>query len=73
MEADIIAGVRDRTTRVMYAVLVVVSAGAWMHVVTSMPGGDMAGTEMTMATTLVDGITYVVAGRGAPGVSSTPR
>jgi predicted metal-binding membrane protein len=61
VDAEIIAGVRDRTTRVMYAVLVVVSAGAWMHVVTSMSGGDMAGTEMAMAPTLVDGVTYVVA------------
>jgi predicted metal-binding membrane protein len=61
VDAEIIAGVRDRTTRVTYAVLLVVTAGAWMHVVTSMPGGDMAGMEMAMAPTLVDGVAYVVA------------
>ena len=61
MDAEISAGVRDRTTRVTYAVLLVVSAGAWMHVATSMPDGDMAGMEMVMAPTLLDAVAYVVA------------
>jgi predicted metal-binding membrane protein len=61
VDAEVLAGVRDRTTRVTYVVLLVVSAGAWMRLVTSMPGGDMAGMEMAMAPTLVDGVGYVVA------------
>jgi predicted metal-binding membrane protein len=61
VDAEISAGVRDRTTRVTYAVLLVVSAGAWMHVATSMPDGDMAGMEMVMAPTLLDAVAYVVA------------
>jgi predicted metal-binding membrane protein len=61
VDAEISGGVRDRTTRVTYAVLLVVSAGAWMHVATSMPDGDMAGMEMVMAPTLLDAVAYVVA------------
>jgi predicted metal-binding membrane protein len=44
-----------------YGVLLVVTAGAWFHVLTAMPGGDMAGMDMVMAPTLADGAAYVVA------------
>jgi predicted metal-binding membrane protein len=54
-------GRRDRATLVTYGVLLVITAGAWVHVVTAMHGGDMAGMDMVMAPTLADGAAYVVA------------
>jgi predicted metal-binding membrane protein len=41
--------------------LLLITAGAWAYVMTSMQGGDMAGMDMVMAPTLVDGVAYVVA------------
>ena len=52
---------RDRATLITYGVLLLITAGAWVHVVTAMPGGDRAGMDMVMAPTLVDGAAYVVA------------
>jgi predicted metal-binding membrane protein len=46
---------------ITYVVLLLITAGAWVHVVTAMPGGDMAGMDMVMAPTLLDGVAYVVA------------
>jgi predicted metal-binding membrane protein len=54
-------GVRDRTTLVIYVLLLVVTGGAWAHILTSMSGGDMAGMDMVMTPTLIDGVSYVVA------------
>ena len=56
-----VARVRDRATLVTYGVLLIVTAGAWVHVVTAMPAGDMAGMDMVMAPTLIDGAAYVLA------------
>jgi predicted metal-binding membrane protein len=56
-----VAATRDRATLLTYIVLVLVTAGAWVHVVSAMPGGDMAGMAMVMAPTLVDGVAYVTA------------
>jgi predicted metal-binding membrane protein len=53
--------VRNRTTLIVYAVVIVLTAAAWVHVLTSMPGGDMAGMDMVMAPTLTDALAYVVA------------
>jgi predicted metal-binding membrane protein len=44
-----------------YGLLLVVTAAAWFHVLTAMPDGDMAGMDMVMAPTVVDGVAYVVA------------
>jgi predicted metal-binding membrane protein len=53
---------RDRATLVTYAALLVVTAAAWLSMVWSPTGGqDMAGMEMAMAPTLVDGLGFVVA------------
>ncbi|HEY7519058.1 MAG TPA: DUF2182 domain-containing protein [Methylomirabilota bacterium] len=49
----------DRATLITYAVLLLITAGAWVHVVTAMPGGDMAGMDMVMTPTLVDAAAYV--------------
>jgi predicted metal-binding membrane protein len=46
---------------ITYGVLLLITAGAWVHVMTSMQGGDMAGMGMVMAPTLVDGVAYVFA------------
>ena len=51
----------DRGTLVTYAALLVMTAAAWASMVSSPMGGDMAGTEMTMAPTLADGVAFVVA------------
>jgi predicted metal-binding membrane protein len=56
-----IGGGRDRATLITYGVLLLVTAAAWVHVMTAMQGGDMAGMGMVMAPTLADGIAYVVA------------
>jgi len=48
-------------TRITYGVLLAVTAGAWVHVVTAMPGDDMAGMNMMMTPTVVDAVGYVVA------------
>lgn len=48
-------------TRITYGVLLTVTAGAWVHVVTAMPGDDMAGMDMVMTPTLADAVAYVVA------------
>jgi predicted metal-binding membrane protein len=56
-----VEGIRDRATLVTYGVLLLITAAAWVHVVTAMPGGDMAGMDMVMTPTLVDGAAYVVA------------
>jgi predicted metal-binding membrane protein len=55
---------RDRTTIVTYAVLLAVTAAAWVHVVGSMQVDDMAGMQMVMTPTVVDAGAYV----GAWGV-----
>jgi predicted metal-binding membrane protein len=55
---------RDRTTVATYAVLLAVTAAAWVHVVRSMQMDDMAGTEMVMTPTVADALAYV----GAWGV-----
>jgi predicted metal-binding membrane protein len=52
---------RDRTTLVTYAGLLVVTAAAWASMLATPMAGDMAGTEMTMAPTLADGVAFVVA------------
>jgi predicted metal-binding membrane protein len=49
----------DRATLITYMLLVLITAGAWVHVVTGMAGDDMAGMGMVMAPTLGDGIAYV--------------
>ena len=54
-------GGHDRTTLIIYGVLLLITAGAWVYVMTSMQGGDMAGMDMMMPPTLVDGVAYVVA------------
>lgn len=54
-------GVRSRAALVVYAVLLVITAAAWTHVLTSMPEGDMAGMDMVMTPTLTDAVPYVVA------------
>jgi predicted metal-binding membrane protein len=56
-----VEAVRDRATLITYVVLVFITVGAWVHVVTAMPGGDMAGMDMVMAPTLVEGVAYVAA------------
>ena len=48
-------------TRITYVVLLAVTAGAWVHVVTAMPGDDMAGMDMVMTPTVVDAVAFVVA------------
>src|SRR5688500_4247483 len=51
-----------RVTVITHVVLGVIAAGAWTHVARWRPGGDdMAGMEMSMAPTLLDGLAYVVA------------
>lgn len=52
---------RDRATLSVHAVLLVITVAAWVHVLTAMSGGDMAGMEMVMAPTLNDAVAYVVA------------
>lgn len=54
-------GVRDRATLITGGVLLVITAAAWVHVLTAMREGDMAGMEMAMTPTLVDALAYVVA------------
>src|SRR5205814_9587055 len=51
----------DRVTLVTYAGLLVVTAAAWLAMLSSPMGGDMAGMEMTMAPTLRDAGAFVVA------------
>ena len=50
---------RDRTTLATCALLLVVTALAWTHVVRSMGGDDMAGMGMAMAPSAVDAAAYV--------------
>ncbi len=51
-----------RVTVITHVMLGVIAVGAWIHVARWMPGGgDMAGMEMSMAPTLLDGLAYVVA------------
>lgn len=51
----------DRATLVTYAALLVVTAVAWVVMLSSpMSAEDMAGMEMTMTPTLHDGVTFVV-------------
>src|SRR5262249_13217297 len=58
---DVVAG-RDRTTLLTYAVLLVITAAAWVHVLASAWGtNDMAGMEMVMTPTVVDGLGFVAA------------
>jgi predicted metal-binding membrane protein len=58
--APVVVPVRDRATIVTYAVLLVTTAVAWVHVAGSMHAHDMAGMEMVMAPTVVDAVAYVV-------------
>jgi predicted metal-binding membrane protein len=54
--------VQDRAARLTYAVLLVVSAAAWVGVLRSpMSAEDMAGMQMAMAPTAADATAYVVA------------
>ena len=51
-----------RGTVITHVVLALITAGAWIHVARTMPGGDdMAGMDMSMAPTLLDAVAYVVA------------
>lgn len=52
---------RDRTAILTYAVLLVVTAGAWVHVIRSMRADDMAGMGMVMTPSVVDAVAYVAA------------
>jgi predicted metal-binding membrane protein len=54
-------GRQDGATLMTYAALVVVTAAAWLSMLGSPMGGDMAGMEMAMAPTPGDGIAFVVA------------
>ena len=45
----------------IHLVLLGITVVAWVHVLTAMSGGDMAGMEMVMAPTLRDAVAYVVA------------
>jgi len=47
--------------RAVYAVLLVITAAAWTHVLMAMPGGDMAGMDMMMTPTWGDALAYVSA------------
>ena len=53
--------VRSRAALVVYAVLLVITAAAWTHVLMEMPAGDMAGMNMVMAPTWADAVPYVIA------------
>lgn len=58
---DVIAG-RDRATLLTCAVLLVITAAAWVHVVWSaMATDDMAGMDMVVTPTVVDGLAFVAA------------
>ena len=52
---------QDGATLMTYAALVVVTAAAWLSMLGSPMGSDMAGMEMAMAPTPGDGIAFVVA------------
>ena len=53
---------RDRATVLTTVSLLVIAAAAWAHVlVVPMATDDMAGMEMAMSPTLVDGVAYVTA------------
>jgi predicted metal-binding membrane protein len=45
----------------IHLVLLGITVAAWVHVLTAMSGGDMAGMEMVMAPALRDAVAYVVA------------
>ena len=53
--------IRDRATVTTYVVLLLLTAAAWTHVVSTTSDGDMAGMDMAMAPTVADGVAYVVA------------
>ena len=51
-----------RVTVITHVVLALITTGAWIHVATTMRGGDdTAGMEMSMAPTPLDALAYVVA------------
>ena len=51
----------NRATVVTYAVLLIVTAAAWLGMLSSPMGGeDMAGMEMTMTPTIADGVAFIV-------------
>lgn len=57
----VVAG-RDRTTVLTYAVLLVVTAAAWVYVLASAMGtGDLGGMDMMMTPTVFDGLGFVAA------------
>ena len=56
-----VGGARSRSALVVYAALLVITVAAWTHVLTAMPGGDMAGMDMVMTPTWADALAYVAA------------
>ena len=56
-----IGGGRSRAALAVYAVLLIITVGAWAHVLRAMPAGDMAGMEMVMTPTWGDALAYVIA------------
>ncbi len=52
---------RDRTTVVTYAILLVLTAAAWLHVVWAATTDDMAGMDMVMAPAVLAGLAFVTA------------
>lgn len=61
MAAGALTTGRDRTTLLTYAVLLLVTAAAWLHVARGVHDADMAGMEMAMAPTALDAAGYVAA------------
>jgi predicted metal-binding membrane protein len=60
-DAPTVAG-RDRVTLVTYVVLLLVTAAAWIQILSSaMQADDMAGMSMPLAPTLAEGALYVAA------------
>ena len=55
------AGGRDRLGVATYAVLLLITAAAWTHVLWTMLTVDMAGMDMVMTPTIADGLAFVAA------------
>src|SRR5262249_51074281 len=69
---DLVAG-RDRTTLLTYAVLLVITAAAWAHVLASAWGtNDMGGMDMVMTPMLFDGLGFVAAWGGMMAAMMLP-
>jgi predicted metal-binding membrane protein len=54
-------GGRDRLGVATYAVLLLITAAAWTHVLWTMLTDDMAGMDMVMTPTIADGLAFVAA------------